>query len=174
LYVYRELYQSGWRATEQVRRILDLSGFKRAANGNVIKLGEKIWRHAADPSMWQKRHETTGDSLADEYHRAGLTLTQANNNRMAGLNAIREALNWGRLPEGRLIKPPRLQVFSTCPNLIRTLPALPYDPIRIEDVDTDAEDHAYDTLRYGVMIDDVRPWKRPEPVSLYGDLPGGR
>ena len=31
---------------------------------------------------------------------------------------------------------------GTCPNLVRTLPALPYDKTRVEDVDTKAEDHA--------------------------------
>ena len=36
-----------------------------------------------------------------------------------------------------------------CPNLIRTIPALPKDPKDAEDVDTDAEDHAFDGLTYG-------------------------
>jgi phage terminase large subunit len=157
LYIYRELYQAGWRATEQARRILALSE------------GQKVWKYAADPSMWQKRRETTGDSLADEYRQAGIKLSQANNDRMAGLNAIREALNWKELPNGRLIKPPRLQVFNTCRNLIRTLPGLPYDSIKVEDVDTDAEDHAFDAARYGIMVDDLRPWKAPPPMEVYGE-----
>ena len=45
---------------------------------------------------------------------------------------------------------PGLQIMSNCRNLIRTLPALPYDETKVEDVDTDAEDHAYDCLRYGL------------------------
>ena len=41
-----------------------------------------------------------------------------------------------------------LYVFSTCKHLIRTLPALVYDEVDVEDVDTDGEDHclAGDTL----------------------------
>lgn len=46
---------------------------------------------------------------------------------------------------------PRLRVFRTCKNLIETLPALPRDPNDPEDVDTDAEDHLYDALRYGLQ-----------------------
>ena len=42
-------------------------------------------------------------------------------------------------------------MFETCANLIRTLPALIYDDHKVEDVDTDGEDHAADALRYGLM-----------------------
>jgi hypothetical protein len=55
---------------------------------------------------------------------------------------------------------PQIVIFSTCTHIIRTLPALQHDPIRAEDVDTDAEDHAPDTLRYGCMS---RPWVRDAP-----------
>jgi hypothetical protein len=42
-----------------------------------------------------------------------------------------------------------LHVLDGCaPNLVRTLPALPYDPHRVEDVDTKADDHAADAARY--------------------------
>lgn len=46
---------------------------------------------------------------------------------------------------------PTLRIFRNCKNLIRTLPALPYDTLNPEDIDTNAEDHAYDALRYGLQ-----------------------
>ena len=49
------------------------------------------------------------------------------------------------------IREPGLRIFSTCRNLIRTLPLLPLDDSNPEDIDTNAEDHAYDALRYGCM-----------------------
>jgi len=52
---------------------------------------------------------------------------------------------------------PTLKVFSNCVNLIRTLPLLPLDKNNPEDVDTTAEDHAYDALRYGVMSRPMHP-----------------
>jgi hypothetical protein len=45
---------------------------------------------------------------------------------------------------------PRLRIFENCPNLIRQLNSLPLDKNNPEDVDTKAEDHAYDALRYMV------------------------
>lgn len=45
---------------------------------------------------------------------------------------------------------PYLQVMSTCRNLIRTLPALPYDEHKTEEIDDEAEDHAYDSTTYAI------------------------
>jgi len=58
---------------------------------------------------------------------------------------------------------PGLYIFSTCTNLIRTLPALQHDTHKPEDLDSDGEDHCADSLRYGCTS---RPWKtvvRAEP-----------
>ena len=43
---------------------------------------------------------------------------------------------------------PRLKIFSTCTNLIRTLASIPTSKTNPEDVDTKSDDHAYDALRY--------------------------
>ena len=45
----------------------------------------------------------------------------------------------------------KLQVFSTCYEFIRTFPTLIYDAIKVEDCDSDGEDHAADSVRYGIM-----------------------
>tara|TARA_Y100000361_G_C10984918_1_gene251056 strand:- start:311 stop:526 length:216 start_codon:yes stop_codon:yes gene_type:complete len=41
--------------------------------------------------------------------------------------------------------------FNTCRNIISQLPSIPLDKRNPEDVDTKAEDHLYDALRYGIM-----------------------
>ncbi len=74
---------------------------------------------------------------------------------MGGWDQVRARLTG---PDGT----PMLYVFSTGVHLIRTLPALQHDQRRIEDVDTDGEDHAPDELRYACMSrpftkDDQRP-----------------
>ena len=61
------------------------------------------------------------------------------------------SLTWERDESGTLIRPPRIEVFETCTNLIHTLPAQVYDKIDVEDLDSDGEDHACDALRYGLM-----------------------
>ena len=46
---------------------------------------------------------------------------------------------------------PKLQIFNTCPSLIRELQSIPLSKSNPEDVDTHAADHAYDALRYLIM-----------------------
>ena len=61
---------------------------------------------------------------------------------------------------------PRLQIFNTCPNLIRELQSIPLDKNNPEDVDTHAPDHAYDALRYLIMS---RP-RITDPIQQFRNL----
>ena len=54
-----------------------------------------------------------------------------------------------------------MQIFNSCPNLIKELQSIPMDKTRSEDVDTHAPDHAYDALRYLIMS---RP-KIDDPIN---------
>lgn len=55
---------------------------------------------------------------------------------------------------------PMIYFFSTCVDSIRTIPVLQHDPHRAEDLDTTAEDHAADEVRYWCM---ARPWIKSLP-----------
>jgi len=93
--------------------------------------------------MWERKTiEETVTSTADVFQQEKVPLTRADNDRLSGKRRIDRLLS--PLPDGK----PGLVIFANCVNLIRTLPALPYDKTRVEDVDSDAEDHAYDALRY--------------------------
>lgn len=46
---------------------------------------------------------------------------------------------------------PYMQVHANCRNLIETLPKLIYSEDNPEDIDTDQDDHAYDSVSYGLM-----------------------
>jgi hypothetical protein len=71
-----------------------------------------------------------------------------------------ESLNIdGKTPEQG---PPMLYITSDCPDMIRTLPALQHDEYKVEDLDTDGEDHAADELRYACMS---RPWSQSSPKA---------
>ena len=149
VYVYREVYEAGLTDREQARRVRDVTG------------DERIRWTLADPSMWTaKSHENVTFSTADEYAAEGVMLTQADNNRLNGVRRVHEMLRVR--DDGK----PGLLVFRSCVNLIRTLPALPYDETHVEDVDTDAEDHAYDALRYGLM----RGWQSERRVVASQDV----
>ncbi len=53
--------------------------------------------------------------------------------------------------------------FSTCVDVIRTLPAIQADADRPEDCDSDGEDHAADSVRYACMS---RPYTAPLPAEM--------
>ena len=44
----------------------------------------------------------------------------------------------------------RIKIHN-CVHLIRTLPGLPEDPNNPDDVDTNAEDHCFDDIKYGFL-----------------------
>jgi phage terminase large subunit len=152
VYVIGEIYQEGLTDRAQARRIGDMFPGLRAIY--------------ADPSMWTKKNmEDKTFSSADEYRAEGVYLVQADNNRMIGkrkLDVLLEDMSDGK---------PGLQIFETCPNLIRTLPALPYDTVRVEDVNTDAEDHAYDSVRYALTATNPRPVVKPRLEEIPIDDP---
>lgn len=148
--VYRELYKTDRTAKEQAQDILDAERFGERREGRSIPV-------YLDPSCWARGKDSPAPltkgappkySIAYDYAQAGLPIKRANNDRLTGVRVIRDALKVQR--DGR----PRLLVYSTCVNLIRTLPALIRDTGpggNPEDVDTDGEDHAYDALRYALM-----------------------
>lgn len=131
-YVYREMYEKELTDRQQAKRILEWTA-----------PGEAVQATFADPSMWSRKNvEDRVTSTADEYRAEGVNLMAGDNDRLSGKRKVDRLL--ANLPDGL----PGLQIFENCVNLIRTLPALPYSKVQVEDVDTNAEDHAYDALRY--------------------------
>jgi hypothetical protein len=108
-----------------------------------------------------------GPSIAERMAGKGVYWRPADNKRVGRLGALG---GWDHV-RARLIgtghrtdvggvawaagEAPMIYLFSTCVDSIRTLPALQHDKARVEDVDTEAEDHAPDEIRYACMS---RPW----------------
>ncbi|KWW97366.1 putative phage terminase (plasmid) [Carbonactinospora thermoautotrophica] len=150
--VYRELYAAGLTARQQAEAIRDAELPGERSPGRPIPV-------MLDPSCWARGPHTAGSkvrpvdpdapppgSIAHAYRDVlGNAVHRANNDRLAGVQLVADKL---RVRDDDL---PRLLVYSTCVNLIRTLPTLPRSPSNPEDVDTAAEDHAYDALRYLLM-----------------------
>ena len=57
---------------------------------------------------------------------------------------------------------PMIYFFNTCIDTIRTLPVQQHDKHKLEDIDTDGEDHAVDEVRYACMS---RPWIAPKDLT---------
>jgi hypothetical protein len=165
LVVYRELYVSKVLATDLADMIIELE----ADDGN-IKYG------VLDSSLWHRRGDT-GPSLAEQMIQRGCRFRpsdRSKGSRVSGKNEIHR-----RLQVDDFTEEPRMVFFNTCTEMISQLPAIPLDKKNPEDVDTKAEDHLYDALRYGIMsrprfsIFDYEPMGRPKSSMPVADATFG-
>lgn len=112
----------------------------------------RIYR-VADPSIFDRSHgESIADKMAPGFYgrQTGVTFNPADNTRLSGKMEVHERLRFDE--RGR----PKMQIFNTCSDWIRTVPNLPYNTKKTgnrkhEDVDSLAEDHDYDATRYFLM-----------------------
>ena len=133
LVIYRELYRKGLTGLDLGRIITEMEIEDPFSVQGVL-----------DTAAWA-RTGTTGPTVGETLQQLGHKLRRADKNRIQGKIQIHEYLKLQQ--SGR----PRLQIFNTCPNLIRELQSIPLSKTRPEDVDTNASDHAYDALRYLIM-----------------------
>jgi len=133
LWVYREFYGKGQTAENLANIIANFEGEDPGMYYTVL-----------DASCWNRTG--TGPSIAETMIRSGVRWTPSDRNRLAGKMEVHR-----RLQENPVTKEPRIKILSTCTHLIRTLSSLPLSKTNTEDVDTKADDHAYDALRYMCM-----------------------
>ena len=133
LIIYRELYKKGLTGEELGSIITDMEAEDPFSVNGVL-----------DTAAWANTG-TTGPTVGESLVRAGHKLRRADKNRIQGKVQLHEYLKVRE--NGR----PKLQIFNTCPNLIRELQSIPLSKSNPEDVDTHASDHAYDALRYMIM-----------------------
>lgn len=130
---------------------------RQIAEGIISREGLEIQDNipidrVADPSIFDR---SRGDSVAQQMEPTerlkGVYFRPGDNTRLAGKAALHERLRFD------IAGKPAIYIFSTCKDWVRTVPVLPYDQRKVEDVDSDAEDHAYDDTRYFLM-------SRPAPI----------
>lgn len=155
LVLYREMYGWNGKPNEGVRWPASLVGQKIA----LAERNEQVHYGVLDPSAFSNQ---SGPSHAERMAESGARFRKADNNRIGGWDMVRDRLCGidGDPDKDNGVGQPMLYIFKTCIHIIRTLPALQHDLTDPEDCDTEGEDHAPDTLRYGVMS---RPWRRPKP-----------
>ncbi len=123
----------------------------------------------ADPTIWAKIREKDDNpwSVADEYEERGIFIGKANNDVSAGINRVSEYMVVSPdrphpLIDGK-IGSPRIFISARCTNLVKEI----YDYIwarkssellNAKEEPRKLNDHACDTLRYGVMT-------RPSPFE---------
>ena len=131
-------------------------GIAQRERGDIT--GNRTMGGVADPAIFS---QDGGPSIADRMASRKIFFRPADNARVGRSGAMG---GWDQL-RARLKgdgENPALYVFSTCVDLIRTLPSMQHDADRPEDLDSDGEDHAADEARYACMS---RPYTAPLPPS---------
>lgn len=111
---------------------------------------EQPWPGPADNQIRDVREsdvDTIEKKMADRGIR-WIASDKAAGSRKVGLQVMRDRLEAGK--DGRYTDP-QLYFMENCRASIGTLPTLPRDDDDLDDVDTDAEDHPYDMVRYRVL-----------------------
>lgn len=161
---YREFYGEGFTYEKLAMLIKQMTPREELMNYCV-----------ADPAIWgDKSHhklEVEGESGAETMNRIwrGFTgLMKADNNRITGWGRMRIMLTPHKNEFGELES--NLTCDPSCKNSIRTIPSLIHDDFRVEDLDTEGEDHCADDWRYSLMS---RPQTslKPKPRSYDPAIP---
>ena len=137
LYCYRELYVSKHTGKDLGAAVME------------AEKGESISYGVLDSSCWHNRGQI-GPSIAEEMIAMGCRWRPSDRTagaRVAGKNQFHQ-----RLKINEETDTPGLVFFDTCRQIIADLPVIPSDPRGSDDIDPRyATDHAYDSVRYGVM-----------------------
>lgn len=144
VWVYREHYASGMDSDQHAEIIQEMSE------------DEEYLYTVIDNSAFTQFGAP--ETMAEIYMRKGVwNLIPSDKKRLTGWDIVHQFLRWDKN------NPPKLKVFSTCTNMIRTLPSLVCDDKNPQDVDTQGEDHAADELRY--FLQTLRDQKTERPMS---------
>ena len=154
-YLYRQLYGGTntpnqglrWEPRQIARKIREIEDELEA--GNTIT-------GIADPSIWDESRGKDG-TVIRMFEEEGVFFEKGKNDRLSGKMQCHYRFAFD--DEGR----PMAYIFNNCRAFLRTIPALIYDTINVEDVNTACEDHDYDAMRYFFMANPIAPQK-PKPI----------
>lgn len=165
-YVYREYYVTGKDARPNAEEMIKL-----AADDPINpETGNRYEAVIIDRQVTQKQGNdmTIKDIIEASETISGLgqkltwfdvfpTLTPRGGDRVNGWVLFHEYLRWTK------DMPPKILFFNWCPEAIRTIPTLIHDTHNPEDLDTDGEDHAADSIR--LLLSYLHEGKSDAPLS---------
>lgn len=153
---YRELYGMAdgqynvgvkWTVERWAEEVMRLTG------------QETMEYNVADPSMAK---EDGGPSMSERaWVGAKLSLMRGDNQRIPGWMQCRF-----RLDANNELKAPMFFAFEDQVHFRRTVPALQHDKLKVEDVDSDGEDHIGDEFRYACMSRPLLRAAKPKQDDL--------
>ena len=168
---YAKPFSVGWYAVDRrgcIYRIAEYYGCTETANTgimiNPVEIAAEIKRiesenenlrgrtitGIADPSIFDR---SRGESVADLMAMPPnfILWSGGDNTRIAGKMQYHYRFMFNK--DGL----PMFYCFNTCKHFIRTIPALVYDDKKVEDINTEQEDHIYDETRYFLMSRPIAP-----------------
>ena len=140
----------GWDIPHICKAIKDMESNMVEAG---LCLAHQIYDGAGDVEFYKRGREY---SEADEFRAHGVIWHQPNKSpgsRSAGFRLVRQLF---RSANESKYDEKGLYIFDRCKNLFDNLQQLPLDLDKIDDVDTDANDHDYDALRMALQHKIVR------------------
>lgn len=169
---YAKPFSCGWWAVDYdgvIYRILEFYGCTSTPNEGIRWTPDEVFaeihrietqhpylrgRHiqgVADPAIWNAE---TGESIANTAAKHQVYFQKGDHQRLAGWMQCHYRL---AMDENGF---PMLYVFNTCKAFLRTVPALQYDTHKVEDLNTEGEDHVADEWRYFCMTRPISPRKQ--------------
>lgn len=94
----------------------------------------------------------TTEKLMERQGVSWIPSDKSSGSRIIGLQLLRDRLEASLKNEG-----PGIYFMRNCKASIALLPALPRDPVKLDDVDTKAQDHCYDMVRYRALKGRSKP-----------------
>jgi len=142
-YLYRQLY--GCTDTPNTGLRMEPAAIAQAIKDieDSEEAGQRIIG-IADPAIWDESRGVAG-TIINLFNEKGVYFEKGDHKRLPGKMQVHHRMAFDE--NGY----PMMYVFDTCREFIRTVPNLVYDKTKIEDVDTDCEDHDYDAMRYFFM-----------------------
>lgn len=166
---YSKPFSVGWWAIDyegRAYRILELYGCTKTPNEGVKwspheqfkKIAEIESQHpylkgrkiegVADPAIWQADF---GESVQEVAMKYGVYFHKGDNSRIAGWMQMHYRMAFDE--DGY----PMMYIFNTCNDFIRTIPLLIYDEHKVEDIDTELEDHCLSGATMVLTEDGYKP-----------------
>jgi hypothetical protein len=102
----------------------------------------------ADPAIFAA---DGGESIAESAQKCKVYFQPGDNQRIPGWMQLHYRLSFD--DNGY----PMMYIFKNCKSFIRTVPTLIYDDHKVEDLDTEGEDHIADETRYFCMMRPITP-----------------
>lgn len=124
-------------------------GFEKQLLKGIIRNHKRVSAGPADNQIFNKVNE---NCIADDMANEGILWKRSDKSpgsRINGLQVVRDKMEASLEPE---MENPGIFFFSTCVDSIEQLPALPRSSKNPDDVDTEAEDHIWDEVRYRSMF----------------------